>query len=506
MLLEIKIGWRNIFRHKGRSLVICAIIFIGAFIMTIGNAVVAGMDKGIEDNIVNRFFGHMMIMSTNQESDSPFGEGMGLTENFVLPNYPGLKAILQKESNVEAFLPGGIGFVMGLNDSGNPDFSLIMGIDFQEYQAVFKTNIVLVEGKELKPGERGVLFTTRKRKNAYTMQGYWIVSETGGLVRSNLDPEALSNINTLILRSNIVVMGASSGSVLDVRLPVRGLVRFKNMDAMFGDDVNLVDMESFREAMGFFKAEDTAAEVSDMDLLLLGSGDADLSLDTFVPADLSSKTGFDMRSLKEETKKERISDDVDRGSFTTIFVRLKNGKNLSTEVAKYNTLFREKGIGAKAVPWNKAAGNIGTMTGAIRIILVVFVLFLYFVAAIVIMNTLSMTAIERVNEIGMMRAVGAPKSFISGMFFFETLFLALSAGAAAVIAAVIATHVLASAGITSDNEMVQLLFGGDTFQPSLGSTDIVMSVVLLLCATALSVVYPIALARRITPLEAIAKD
>ena len=41
MNLIIKISWRNIMRHKGKSIVIRVILFLGALLMTVGNGVIS---------------------------------------------------------------------------------------------------------------------------------------------------------------------------------------------------------------------------------------------------------------------------------------------------------------------------------------------------------------------------------------------------------------------------------------------------------------------------------
>ena len=42
------IAWRSILRHKTKSIIIGTILFLGAFIMTLGDATAIGMRRGIE--------------------------------------------------------------------------------------------------------------------------------------------------------------------------------------------------------------------------------------------------------------------------------------------------------------------------------------------------------------------------------------------------------------------------------------------------------------------------
>jgi len=53
-MLLWKIAWRNVWRHYGRSLIIGAILFSGALLMTVGNAVINGAQQGFEENWASR--------------------------------------------------------------------------------------------------------------------------------------------------------------------------------------------------------------------------------------------------------------------------------------------------------------------------------------------------------------------------------------------------------------------------------------------------------------------
>jgi ABC-type antimicrobial peptide transport system permease subunit len=131
---------------------------------------------------------------------------------------------------------------------------------------------------------------------------------------------------------------------------------------------------------------------------------------------------------------------------------------------------------------------------------------LFVVAIIIIVNTLSMAALERTTEIGMMRAVGARKGFISKMFLAETGALSTVFGGAGIVAGAITVKILAALQLTSDNDMVQLFFGGDTFHPLLTGGDFILAIVQLTLVTLIAVVYPVRVARSITPLDAISRD
>ena len=54
--------------------------------------------------------------------------------------------------------------------------------------------------------------------------------------------------------------------------------------------------------------------------------------------------------------------------------------------------------------------------------------------------------------------------------------------------------------------MLQLLYGGDSFRPLLSLIDITLVVIQLALVTLIAVIYPIMVASRITPLDAISRE
>jgi len=154
--------------------------------------------------------------------------------------------------------------------------------------------------------------------------------------------------------------------------------------------------------------------------------------------------------------------------------------------------------------WKKASGQVAQISDILQSILTVFVVLLFFVAIIIIMNTLSMNALERTEEFGMMRAVGAPKAFITRMFLAETFSLSFIFGGVGILLGVIITWIVRPMQIGSGgNEIWELLFGGEVFRPTLGFAGLVLGIVSLGIVTVLAVLYPLGVARKITPLDAI---
>ena len=260
MGLIIKIAWRNIQRHKGKSLVIGIILFLGALIMTIGNGITSGMDRGLRENIMNRFTGQIVVVSSAQEQDNVIFTPMGKDVE-IITGYDKIKKVLESQDYIARFLPAAKGVTMIMNPDGDVGVRLVMGVKFEDYQKMFLNNVKLVEGAYLKNDDRGILITTGSRKKIYDEQDFWPMPKGIAPDKKNFTPEALKNRNTLDIRNDIILMGLTSeNTTMDIRLDVKGVVRYEYLDD-FWSNFNIIDIESFREIFHYVTATDAVAQI-----------------------------------------------------------------------------------------------------------------------------------------------------------------------------------------------------------------------------------------------------
>jgi hypothetical protein len=298
-------------------------------------------------------------------------------------------------------------------------------------------------------------------------------------------------------------------STTDIRVGIKGIVKYKALNTIFGT-FGLMDIESYRECLGYFSAKEKSVPLTQEQKSLLTMDDKDL--DNLFSSDTPNESAQSTAGIPQEPDIQTASQtaqqpvDLETGAYNLVLVLLKDKRSPERIAATLTTALKSATCGARAITWKKASGIIGSTAVIIKGSLFFFVMVLFFVAIIIIVNTLSMAAIERTAEIGMMRAVGARKSFISRMFFGETAILSFLFGGAGIAAGISIVKVLATLKLTTDNEMLQLLYGGDSFNPLLSGTDILLSVIQLIIVTSIAVLYPIKVARSITPLDAISRD
>ncbi len=510
MNLIIKIAWRNIMRHRGKSFVIGAILFVGALLMTVGNGVISGMDRGLEKNIVNGFTGDIVLISDEQQSDNVFIEFMGKSIEPV-HNFKQIDSVLQTVDFIDRYLPIGKNAAMVLNEEGGaPGFSYIIGVDFDRYQEMFPDNLRAIEGRLLAPGEQGVLVPTGARKEMFDYTNIWFICETCSPDTARMPPEARQAFDKLDFKDNVVYMGMTTDNTsTDIRLGIKGIINYNALNTIYGH-FSIADIESYRQCLGYFaSSEKVALSEKEQELLSLEEQDLDaLFAEGELFADASSSV-LELETPVFEEKSEPVvheSVDPDEGTYNMVLILLEEHRGLDKRVAALNALLDEHDLGVRAISWKKAMGMIGSMAVLIKGALFVFVMLLFLVAIIIIVNTLSMAAIERTPEIGMMRAIGARRRFISSMFFGETALLSFFFGGLGVVVGLIGIRILSMLNIQSQNDMVQLLFGGDTFQPYLMVGDIALVLMQLTIVTLLAVVYPMLVAQNITPLDAVSRE
>lgn len=512
MGLILKIAFRNLFRHKGRSFVIGTILFTGALVMALGNGIITGMEKGFEKNIVGQWTGHIIIISSRQKNDDPIfsPKPMKVIQNFNL-----VETLLTENSNVSSFLPGtkGLAVVLNIGDqkraARQPVMCMLLGVDFQRYRKMFSNNITVVEGSGFDKNEKGILVNIYEREKIYDSENVWILPANSALETDLLTADALSEKDKLETASSLVLMGiGDDNSALDVFAEVKGIYKFNALNLLF-KEINIIDLESFRECFEYVTQADNNTRISTENLDILNSTEE--SLDHFftnnnmVEAQTLEKD-LGTESLKRDVKTHGLLPNTNKGAYNLVFVKLLSGNDLEKTLESLNRSFESAKADARAISWEQAVGYIADISLLFRIALNIFVFFIFFVAVIIIINTLSMAAMERIPEIGTMRAIGARKSFIGKMFITETTLLSFIFGGSGLVLGCIITLLVSGLQIPASNEMMNLAFGGDTFRPVMDFKSITNVFIQLIGVTIIAIIYPVSLAKKVSPVDAIARN
>jgi len=494
--LLVQFAFRNLFRHKGKSLVVGSILCFGAFIMTFGNGVISGLNEGLTQHLIQQFCGHIVVVSDKQETDNILINPMARPIE-PIRQYKIVEEALKNNANIQGFVPALQGYAMILDDvAPDPDYVMVVGVDINRYQSVFNTPLKVLEGRLNHSGEAGLLVTPKNRERIYDFLNIWTIPQGGTVVEAHLTEDAKKRKTELRTKDSLVLIGSNEKqSTLDVVAPILGVVKFKALNGILGL-YNFVDVDTFRQTMGFIQAEQKPVSKKTQAILDIDETNLDALLSGGpIPDHVKKEVKTDVPAILK-------NDEV----YTQVFVKLKPQITLKTELDKMNAQFKKQGIPARAISWKNALGEIAQTASLMKFALFLFVGFVFFVAIVIVMNTLSMAALERTAELGMMRAIGVQKWFVSALFFLETSLLALFFGGLGMGLGVFAIKVFAWLKLSTDNDFLQLFYGGDTFHPLLHASDVMICVVQLVFVTILSVLYPLWVARKITALDAVSRD
>jgi ABC-type lipoprotein release transport system permease subunit len=507
-MLILKIAWRNLLRHKVKSLIIGIIIFLGALIMTIGNASVIGAQKGFDENFVNRFTGHVLLVSKEEEKDNVLYSFMGESLK-VIQDYPALKSMLEEQDCIEYFIPltRGLAVLLGLEDTMWGIYAV--GANFEDYQRTFQNNVKLVEGRLLKNGEHGILISTGTREDIYKFTGHWVVPENQEIIVDNLTEDALEDYQTgdLPVKHDLVFIGWGNDTLnTDIRLPVIGIIRYEVLNQIM-KEMSFLDLESFRECFGYFTAESTVVDLSEEEqtsLRVMSDDDIFAGDDIFADAVITEES-YDIESIQEQTTREEGAVNLDSGAFNYVSVIFKPGVSIAEGTRLLDQAIEQSSTDARVIEWKTASGQVAQMAEMMQGAVSIFVLILFGVAGIIIANTLSLAAMERVEELGMMRAIGALRGyFVSHMFIVEIFILSCVFSAVGILVGMGCVGLLQAANIQAGNqEILHILFGGETFKPVIDVFGLIGGIVQLAVLTSLAMIYPVYLAGKIKPLDAV---
>ncbi len=504
-----KIAWRNVLRHKGKTIVVGVILAFGMLIMTLGNAITQGTQKGLDENIINRFSGEAMAVSDLFKGRDVF---MAPHSAKLIRNYAEVKSVLKNLDFVEEFFPMARGQVTILNEAGITANAFFYGVRFEEYQQFSKNNVVALEGELLTNRTRGVLISDETRKKIFDRQKYWLVPDGAELNIANLTPEArkLHDAGRLTVQHELVIVGQSDDSLeTDIRAPVRGIFQFRELNKFWAPYINFMDVQSYRQAFGHLAAGDRSSELSDTQKALLATENGD---DIFADTELTT-TVATVETITPDVERtaeaSTIAADVNSDDGVFSMVLMKFAPNVTPEqgLLRVREALDAAKLGLRVMSWREALGELADIVAILQGMLFLFVMFIFFVAIIIIMNTLSMAALERASEIGMMRAIGAQKGFISRMFLMETAQIALVFGMAGILIGLACIGALSVANISVANSAyISIMAGGNTIHPSFSAIGIALGVAQLIIVTLLASLYPMRVASKITPLEAISRD
>lgn len=229
--------------------------------------------------------------------------------------------------------------------------------------------------------------------------------------------------------------------------------------------------------------------------------------DLFLEAEDTEIMGADVVEIEDIIAQSAISDaeeseNAESMSWNFIILRLKDKEKTARVIKELNRAFKKLDYPAQAVDWRKSAGSTALYLYWMRLILNVGILIVLFAGFIVINNTLVINVLDRIREIGTMRAIGAARRFVSAMCMAETLLLALVAGVLGSALGALLSICINQAHIKLTNGFLILLFGSSYIVTTMTFSNLLRSFMISLVIGLFSWIYPVITALKASPVEA----
>jgi hypothetical protein len=301
-----------------------------------------------------------------------------------------------------------------------------------------------------------------------------------------------------------------SGYLKAVNVPVYGTYEFTGLEAAgLQSASNMADLVTFRELYGKMSdltrseleaIRDSAGvqEVSreDAEAALFGGGAPPVVDGTVgsIDVQLEAVTATDPR------ERSFPPEELQRGLALNAAIVLDDPAY--TRHVRGELEHVSRSLGLQVVDWQTASGALGQFVTVMRLVLVVALSVIFLVALIIVNNAMVMATLDRVPEIGTLRAIGAQRRFVLMLFLAETAILGLITGLLGAGLAVATVLWLGKVGLPAPEGILVLLFGGPRLYPTIGVDDVMFAMLTITLVAVLSTLYPARLAARVPPIVA----
>ncbi len=474
-MLTLKLALRTLLRRKGRMALIGSLVAFGTTLIVLGGSLAFSAARESKSSIIDNFTGDFIVYSSrSKELPSPFAF------TTPLPNIRDPQALMNLLDSLEgldsyAFYAQNYGLIQVEREGKRLDLPFIFyAVDPAPYRRVF-SNLEIKEGS---------YFGLAPLNGSSAELDGSAMAVPGVLISQFQNEQYLRNYGvTLKAGEQITLLGITEGGANTLRSELSGIFEPKRYKSVF-NYINMVDAESYATLYNFtgvealpdaFNRGFEAAAIDEESLFAL-AGD-----DSFGQLDLST------------LKSQSLS------GYTMAAVKLKNHNQVDAAMAAVQAA---GGLELKTARWDKASGFYAQISAGLQAFIFLATALIFLIVTLIFMNTLIINVVERTAEIGTMRAIGADKSFVRGVFLAETLILNLSASSFAMLLSFVLLIIFRVGGLPLPETVSQFLIGGGPLAITLSPAPFLIAIVTVLVVSVLATLYPVSVATSITPLKA----
>lgn len=503
-MYALRLALKNVISRKS-SLVIILFISFAIALLFVSNAVFDGTDHGLERTFINSFTGNIVLRPKVDFPLSLFGDETPVTGKLseipTLVPYAKIKEAALDVEGVRAIVPQITGYAaVNVNDKRVP--ISLFGVPGEQYTTLM-SSIKIVEGRVFKDGEAGLLLNT----------------------------DALARINKaagvkLGIGSDIQLLNGDGVSFSIRSVPLLGIYTYDSQNPTLSG-IALLSPQTLRDLIGMQDFSDSVEidesqinlieEDSSIDDLFGDSQDFDgeEAVDGPVLAGGASAAGVgaasgdgagDAFAVGAAASGENVALQAESSVWSYLICMTDASANEGKIIKQLNKVFKENEWAVQAVNWRDAAGGSVYISFYLRIIFNIGIVLILLTGFIVVNNTLTVSSISRIGETGTIRALGAKRGFVIREFLCETSLLTITSGIIGCLLGCLFTFMLQKAHIGISNTYLVQLFGGKTLTAAITASNAIQNLALSVVLAVVGCVYPVRVALRATPVEAMRRQ
>ncbi|GAB1482910.1 FtsX-like permease family protein [Treponema sp.] len=470
-MLTIKLALRTLLKRKGRMALIGVLVVFGTVLIVVGGSIANSADIASREAIIGSFTGDFIVYAANsKELPSPFAFQTPLPN---IRNTDQVVKAVEALEGVEAytFYSQNYGLIQVERDGKKVDLPFIFyAVEPGPYRSVF-SNVGVKEGSYF-----GLPDGNNEAK-----------AKSGILISRFQNEQYLENYGlTLQAGERVVLLGLTEGGVNTVSSELVGIFEPQKYKSVF-DYINYMDSATYSNLYNYTGVDALPAAFNE-GLAAAGSDEESL----FALADDEDFGKLDLSTLTSEAL----------SGFTMMAVKLKDHSKADALIAQ---LEAQEDLGIKVARWDLASGFYAQIAAALQAFIYLATALIFLVVTMIFMNTLIINVVERTAEIGTMRAIGADKSFVRGVFLAETLVLNVGAALIAMVASFIILLLTSVHGLPLPEAISQYLIGGGPLSIKLSPVPFVIALVTVVLVSVIATIYPVRVATSITPLKAMSE-
>ncbi|MDR2602764.1 MAG: FtsX-like permease family protein [Spirochaetaceae bacterium] len=472
-----RLALKNILRNKKNSFVIVLLITTITFLFFIGNSILSKTSDGLKRSYTESLTGDLVVQKTGDVTMNLFGANAPvISEYFTIPvlsAYNAIYNLIMGEDEVES-AAGQVSSSAVLRYGEKNYGVLICGVNPSEYFPIFP-GIKLEEGSFLKNGEEGFMITAEAAMDYERDTG--LKARTGSYFTF-----------TAAGRSGFKIRESVLTGIFSYKSPGR-----------FMNGLVIMDVQTAR-TLSSIQTSSGGAEVSSYAQSLLDMEDEDAVFFNALP---DAPPPGETYSGAEPPAQEEVAAAADGGDWNFIIVKLKPRTNAGVFIFQLNKILEK--YGARAVNWRLAAGGSAVVVFMISALFNAGLIIVSVAGVIAAVNILLISVFKRTREIGTLKAIGASDAFIRALIIGENAALGLFSGVLASSAGALFLKALNSGGLYIENEILANMFGGNVLNIGFSFGTAVASVCAALALSVISSLYPVGIAVKIEPVEALSR-